>query len=72
MERVAKLPEKPDGYLEAALEAAASPGQAAGLKVLDMVEHWRDWGFGWPVALGQFCEDAEFNWLDHRPPVADW
>ncbi len=72
LERVEIAPEKPEGFLDHARQAAANPGEATGIPLIDLVQNWRDWGIDWATALGQFSEDAEFNWFDHRPPVADW
>ena len=70
LERVAALAEKPGDFLNYADRLLCEPSSEAAHALMDSLNGFHDWGLDWDTALGQFTEDAEFNWLDGKPPLA--
>jgi hypothetical protein len=70
-ETVAGLTDRPDGYFEAAAALLQKPSSVSAEAFMACLNAFQDWGMDWNRALGQFMEDAELNWLDGRPPLAD-
>jgi hypothetical protein len=72
MTELRQAPDMPAGFFDAAETLLLRPSLASARHFLGCINAFRDWGVPSHRVFSLFVEQAEWNWLNNKPSVADW